>query len=105
ATAPPASRARASGNGPSITTRKAVWRRPWQAPRCTTGPDIRWVMLVDSNDLLLAGLLLLAAMSIGAVVYLLVNPFLSGERRADKRSEGGEEGEAARRVTQVERAA
>ena len=47
-----------------------------------------WVTLVDSNDLLLAGLLLLAAMSIGAIVYLLVNPYFSGERRADKRMQG-----------------
>jgi tight adherence protein B len=45
-------------------------------------------MLVDSNDLLLMGLLLLAALSIGAVVFLLVNPYLSGERRADKRIQG-----------------
>jgi tight adherence protein B len=43
---------------------------------------------MDSNDLLLAGLLLLAAVSIGAIVYLLVNPFFSGERRADKRIQG-----------------
>ena len=43
---------------------------------------------MDSNDLLLTGLLGLAALSIGAVVYLLVNPYLSGERRADKRIQG-----------------
>jgi tight adherence protein B len=45
-------------------------------------------MLVPNDDLLLLGLLLLAALSIGAVVFLLVNPYLSGERRADKRIQG-----------------
>ena len=44
--------------------------------------------LVPNDDLLLLGLLLLAALSIGAVVFLLVNPYLSGERRADKRIQG-----------------
>ena len=47
-----------------------------------------WVMLVDSNDLLLVGLLLLAATSIGAIVYLLVNPYFSGEHHTDKRIQG-----------------
>jgi tight adherence protein B len=42
-------------------------------------------MRVDSNELLLMGLLLLAAVSIGAVVYLLINPYLSGEHRTEKR--------------------
>jgi tight adherence protein B len=51
---------------------------------------------MDSNDLLLLGLLLLAAISIGAVVYLLVNPYLSGERRADKRIQGVTESKANR---------
>ena len=51
---------------------------------------------MDSNDLLLAGLLLMAAMSIGAVVYLLVNPYLSGERRTDKRIQGVTESKATR---------
>jgi len=46
------------------------------------------VTLVPNDDLLLLGLLLLAALSIGAVVFLLVNPYLSGERRADKRIQG-----------------
>jgi tight adherence protein B len=43
---------------------------------------------VDSNDLLLAGLLLVAALSVGAVVFFLVNPFFSGERRTEKRIQG-----------------
>jgi tight adherence protein B len=46
------------------------------------------VTLVPNDDLLLLGLLLLAAVSIGAVVFLLVNLYLSGERRADKRIQG-----------------
>ena len=40
---------------------------------------------MDNSELLLGGLLLLAAVSIGAIVYLFLNPFLSGARRADKR--------------------
>ena len=51
---------------------------------------------MDSNDLLLVGLLLMAAMSFGAVVYLLVNPYLSGERRTDKRIQGVTESKATR---------
>lgn len=44
----------------------------------------RWGMRVDS-DLMLIGLLALAAVSLGAMVFLLLNPYLSGERRTDKR--------------------
>jgi tight adherence protein B len=40
---------------------------------------------VLSNELLLIVLLLLAAISIGAIVFLFINPYLSGEIRADKR--------------------
>jgi tight adherence protein B len=40
------------------------------------------------NDLLLPALLALAALSIGAIVFLLLNPFLSGQRRTDKRIQG-----------------
>jgi tight adherence protein B len=57
---------------------------------------------MDSNDLLLLGLLLLAALSIGAVVYLLVNPYLSGERRADKRIQGVTESKSARIATRAQ---
>jgi tight adherence protein B len=45
-------------------------------------------MFVFSGDLLLPGLLLLAAISIATVVFLIVNPYLSGERRTDKRIQG-----------------
>src|SRR5262245_45713963 len=37
---------------------------------------------------MLIGLLFLAAVSIAAIVFLLVNPFFSGERRTDKRIQG-----------------
>ena len=43
---------------------------------------------MDSNDLLFAGLLVVAAISVGAIVFFLVNPFFSGERRTDKRIQG-----------------
>jgi tight adherence protein B len=43
------------------------------------------VTLVDSDNLMLIGLLALAAVSVGAIVYLLVTPYFSGERRTDKR--------------------
>jgi tight adherence protein B len=51
---------------------------------------------VDNNDLLLLGLLVLAGLSIGVVVYLLVNPYFSGERRTDKRIQGVTESKTAR---------
>ena len=51
---------------------------------------------MDSNDLMLAGLLLMAAVSIGAVVFLLVNPYFSGERRTDKRIQGVTESKSRR---------
>jgi tight adherence protein B len=57
---------------------------------------------MDSNDLLLAGLLLMAALSIGAVVYLLLNPYLSGERRTDKRIQGVTESKSARVATRAQ---
>ena len=40
---------------------------------------------MDSNDFLLLLFLVLGAVSIGAIVYLFVNPYFSGERRTDKR--------------------
>ncbi len=44
-----------------------------------------------SDELLLAGLLLLAAASAGAVVYLLIYPYISGEHRTDKRIQAATE--------------
>jgi tight adherence protein B len=46
-------------------------------------------MPLDSNGLMLAGPLPLAALSITAIVFLLINPYLSGEHRTDKRIQGG----------------
>ena len=40
---------------------------------------------MDSTDLMIGGLLLLGALSVAAIIYLLVNPYFSGERRTDKR--------------------
>ena len=48
------------------TTRLA---RRWPPPRCTMPAATPWVTRVDNDDLMLVGLLLLAALSIGAVVY------------------------------------
>jgi tight adherence protein B len=43
---------------------------------------------MDNDNLVLFGLLLIAALSFGVVVFMLVNPFFSGERRADQRMQG-----------------
>ena len=51
---------------------------------------------MDSNDLLIAGMLALAAVSTGAIVYLLVFPYLSGERRTDQRIQGVTENKTRR---------
>jgi tight adherence protein B len=60
------------------------------------------VTRVLSSDLLLPGLLLLAAVSISAVVYLLVNPYFSGERRTDKRIQGVTENRTQRIATKAQ---
>jgi tight adherence protein B len=57
---------------------------------------------VDSTDLQIALLLLLAAVSIGVIVYLLVNPYFSGERRVDKRIEGVTEARSQRMTTRAQ---
>lgn len=51
---------------------------------------------MDSQELLLAGLLLLAAFSIATIVFLLINPYLSGEHRTDKRIQGVTESKSRR---------
>jgi tight adherence protein B len=56
----------------------------------------RWVTPVPDNDFLLIGLLLLAALSMGVVVFLLVNPYFSGERNADRRIQGVTESKSTR---------
>jgi tight adherence protein B len=51
---------------------------------------------VDNNDLLLAVLLALAAVSAGAVVYLLLYPYISGERQAERRIQAATESKGRR---------
>jgi tight adherence protein B len=51
---------------------------------------------------MIGGLLLLAAVSFAAVVYLLVNPYFSGERRTDKRIQGVTENRARLGVGKVQ---
>lgn len=51
---------------------------------------------MDSSDLMLAGLLLVAALSVGTVVFFLVNPFFSGQRRTEKRIQGVTESKTRR---------
>ena len=51
---------------------------------------------MDSNDLMLAGMLALAAISVGVVVYLLLQPYLSGERQTDKRIQAATENKGKR---------
>ena len=51
---------------------------------------------MDSNELLLAGFLMLAALSAGAVVYLLIYPYISGERRTDRRIQAATENKGRR---------
>jgi hypothetical protein len=51
---------------------------------------------MDSNELMLVGLWLLAALSVAAIVFLLINPYLSGEHRTDKRIQGVTENRAKR---------
>ncbi len=52
-------------------------------------------MRVDNNDLLLIGMLALAAVSAGAVVYLLIYPYISGDR-TDKRIQAATENKGRR---------
>jgi len=51
---------------------------------------------VDNNDLMLAGMLALAALSVGAIVYMLLQPYLSGERQTDKRIQAATENKGRR---------
>jgi tight adherence protein B len=53
-------------------------------------------MRVDNNDLLLAGMLLLAALSVGAVVYIIIYPYISGGARTDKRIQAATENKGRR---------
>jgi len=57
-----------------------------------------------SNELMQMGALALAALAIGAVAYVLLFPYFSGERHAEKRRQSVTENRAARvaRATQAE---
>lgn len=57
---------------------------------------------MDSTDLMIGALLLLAAISFSTVVYLLINPYFSGERRTDKRIQGVTENRARLGVGKVQ---
>jgi tight adherence protein B len=57
---------------------------------------------LDSTDLMIGGLLLLGALSFAAVVYLLINPYFSGERRTDQRIQGVTENRARLGVGKVQ---
>ena len=70
------------------SARPRAWRRPWPRPRCTIPAAAPWVTLVDSDNLMLIGLLVLAAVSVGAIVYLLVIAVLLG-RAAHRQAPAG----------------
>jgi tight adherence protein B len=53
---------------------------------------------MDSSGLMLVGLLALAAISAAVVAYIIVVPYLSGERRMGKRIQGVTENKTARQV-------
>ena len=55
-----------------------------------------WEMRVDSSELLTVGFLVLAAASAGAIVYLLIYPYISGEHRTDKRIQQATESKGRR---------
>lgn len=53
-------------------------------------------MLPVDSDLMLPALLALGALSLGAIVFIILNPYLSGERRTDKRIQGVTENRTSR---------
>jgi len=57
---------------------------------------------LDSTDLMIGGLLFLGAVSVAAIIYLLVNPYFSGERRTDKRIQSVTENRARLGVGKVQ---
>ena len=56
---------------------------------------------MDSTDLMIGGLLVVAALSCAAIVYLLINPYFSGERRTDKRIQSAMENRTRHGVGKV----
>ena len=59
---------------------------------------IRWETRVASNDLLLARPAAAGGAVVGAVVYLLVNPYFSGERRSRQAHPGRDRDQGRRRI-------
>ena len=53
-------------------------------PRYTTRAACPWGKLVDSNDLVMFGLLALASLSAGVIAYLLVAPYLADDRASQR---------------------
>ncbi len=51
---------------------------------------------MDNNELMLFGLLALAAISAGVIVYILLAPYLSGELRAERRIQAASENKGRR---------
>ena len=47
---------------------------------------------MDADELLFVGLIAVAAISVIVVIYLLVAPYTTGERRAEKRLQGVSDG-------------
>lgn len=62
-------------------------------------PGVHWVKTMVDPQLLTLAVTALAALSVGGIAYVVVMPFLSGERKADKRMANVAQGtRAARRV-------
>ena len=99
AIAPPASRGRASGSGPNTTARRPPGRGAGGRRGARRATATRWETRVDSSDLLLVGLLLLAAVSVRRRRLVLLVPYVL--RRASHRQahagRHGEQGAAHRR--------
>jgi tight adherence protein B len=47
---------------------------------------------MDSDDIMMYGMMLLGAISVVTIIFVLLNPYLSGERRAEKRVQDVAEG-------------
>ena len=72
-----------------------VWRRRCRAPRCTTGPATRWETRMDSNDLLLLGLLA-AGGALDRRRRLSAGQSLPLRRAARRQAHPGRDGEQGR---------
>jgi tight adherence protein B len=50
---------------------------------------------MDADDMMMYGMMLLGAISVVTIIFVLLNPLISGERRAEKRIQGVSEGTRA----------